>query len=108
MFSLFIAPQDLNCGCCVPRLLFGKLLVKLHCSADLIAVGMALGDAADQLEGAEGVKAEAFISTKDLGLLAGNGGLNGLEVAFLLGTVGMEEENFLSAGIFSAILSTLL
>ena len=54
---------------------------------------MALGDAADQLEGAEGVKAEAFISTKDLGLLAGNGGFNGLEEAFLH-TYGAKKEGY--------------
>ena len=106
-YSLSIAPQALSyartkiegrTGWCVPWLLFGDLFVKLDCPVDLAAVGVALGQAADELEGAEGIEAEAFIPAQVLRLLIENGGLDGFEVALFLGAAGVKEEDLLARG----------
>lgn len=47
--------------------------VKLHGTVQICLVGMSLGDAADEFEGAEGVEAEAAVLAGDLGAALGNG-----------------------------------
>ena len=54
---------------------------------------MTLCNAADELKGAEGVEAEATELTNDLGFSLGNSFGDGLGVALLLFTVGVQEEN---------------
>ena len=72
--------------------------IKFDHTGKIRLVGMALGNAADQFEGTEGVEAEAAVLADDLRIVLGNGFGDGRDVALLFRTVGVQEENRLAVG----------
>lgn len=64
----------------------------------IVIVGVTLCDAADQLEGAEGIEAEAAVLAQDLRIVPGHSLVDGLGIALLFRTVSIQEEDLFPFG----------
>ena len=70
-------------------------LVEVLRLLQIVCIGMALGDAAHQLEGSEGVKAPAAVFAQDMGPFGSDSPGDGFRVALAHGAAGVDEEHVL-------------